>query len=244
MIAAHGYFGTSAITALTVQSTMGVRGVYPVASPVLEATLNCLQEDLRPSGIKIGMLENWENVRVVAKYLRRLRDSGSAPQVVLDPVIRSSSGRELLDAGGLEGMERDLLPLVDWVTPNLDELRILAGVDVPTGDQIETAVALLMTRYDGLNVVATGGHLAAADDFVALADGRREWMHAEMIASQATHGTGCAFSTALVCGVAEGGDALVAARKAKEFVAQAIRLAPAIGHGKGPMNLRWPLQSR
>lgn len=242
VIAAHGYFGTAAISALTVQSTMGVRGVYPVAASVLDETLTCLHDDIRPIGIKIGMLGNCENVRVVAKYLRTIRGDGLPLQVVLDPVILSSSGRELLDAAGLDRMQQELLPLVDWITPNLDELRILAGMTVHTADDIEGAVAVLQQRYDGLNVVATGGHLDAADDFVALADGRQEWMRALKIESQATHGTGCAYSTALVCGLAGGGDGRAAARAAKEFVAKAIRFAPAIGQGKGPLNLLWPLK--
>lgn len=244
VIAVHGFFGTSAITALTVQSTLGVRGMYPVASGILDDTLKCLLEDLHPIGVKIGMLGNADAVRVVTDHVRRLQESKSPLQVVLDPVIRSSSGRELLDARGMELLQRELLPIVDWVTPNLDELRLLAGVRVESADDIEAAVELLRGRCKRLNVVATGGHLEAANDFVALSDGRREWMRDAKIASNATHGTGCAFSSALVCGVADGGDGILAARRAKEFVAQAIRQAPGIGHGKGPMELFWPLKSK
>ncbi len=188
------------------------------------------------------MLGSRENVQVIVDHLKRMRQAGVTLQVVLDPVIRSSSGRELLRPDGVALMEAELIPLVDWVTPNLDELRLLSGVDVRTGEEVEAAVGLLQQRYEGISVVGKGGHLDAADDFVALADGRREWMRGEKIVSRSTHGTGCAFSTSLICGLAGGADGLEAARQAKRFVVEAIRTAPGIGHGVGPMELLWPLR--
>jgi len=243
VIAAHGFFGTSAITALTVQSTIGVKASHLVSAEILDETLDCLLQDLPPSGIKLGMLGSREIVQVVVKYLKELQKAGRPLPVVLDPVVRSSSGRELLSEYGIELMETELIPLVDWVTPNLDELRLLSAGEVETCEEVESAVDLIRERYEGISVVATGGHLESADDFVALADGRREWMRGERIESPSTHGTGCAFSTALLCGLVGGADALVAARHAKRFVAQAIRTAPGIGHGVGPMDLLWPLRA-
>ena len=242
MIASHGLFGTSAVTALTVQSTVGVHASYVVAAPILEATLGCLVEDLPPAGVKLGMLGSKENVGVVVKLLQGLRAGGTRIPVVLDPVIRSTSGRELLSQAGLEVLRSELLPLVDWITPNLAELAALTGVEVNGAAEMETAVDCLLDGRGWLNVVATGGHLKTADDLIALSDGRREWQLAEKIVSRATHGTGCAYSTALMCGLVREREPLQATRLAKEYVAEAIRWAKPIGSGNGPMELLWPLR--
>ena len=244
VIAAHGMFGTSAITALTVQSTLGVRASHIVAAPIREATLQCLVEDLPPTGVKLGMLGSRENVRVAVKFLQGLRVGGSKIYVVLDPAIRSTSGRELLSQAGFELLRNELLPLVDWITPNLAELGELAGLQVSGPDEMEAAVDKLMTGHTRLNVVATGGHLDSADDLVALSDGRREWQRGEKIVSRATHGTGCAYSAALTCGLVAGHDGMTAARLAKDFVSKAIRRAEIIGNGNGPMELLWPLRAK
>ncbi len=242
VIAAHGMFGTSAITALTVQSTLGVKASHLLSAPVLEATLECLIEDLPPAGVKLGMLGNKENVQVVVKILQELRSGGWRIPVVLDPVMRSSSGRELLNRAGLDLLREELLPLVDWVTPNLLELGLLTGMEVHGPDEMEAAVDRLILGHAWLNVVATGGHLESADDLIALSDGRRKWLRGEKLVSRATHGTGCAYSTALMCGLVGGHDPLQAARLAKDFVAEAIRRAEIIGNGNGPMELLWPLR--
>ena len=242
VITAHGMFGTSAITALPVQSTLGVRSSHAISAPVLEATLDCLVEDLPPAGVKVGMLGNRENVRAVVKVLEQLRSSGWRIPVILDPVMRSTSGRELLSASGVEALRAELLPLVDWVTPNLQELAILTGVEVRAADDMGAAVERLMTHHAWLNVVATGGHLESADDLVAVSDGRRRWLRGEKVVSRATHGTGCAYSTALTCELVAGHEPFQAARLAKDFVAEAIRCAEVIGNGIGPMDLLWPVR--
>ena len=123
--AAHGLFGSSCITALTVQSTQGVFGSSPVSAEILAAALDCLLADLPPVGIKIGMLATASNVIAVADFLERIRDMAPNTPIVLDPVLRSSSGRELLDQTGVTRLRDSLLPLVGWITPNLEELGIL-----------------------------------------------------------------------------------------------------------------------
>ena len=244
VFAAHGFFGTSVLTALTEQSTVGVQAIHPVAPALLSGALACLEGDLPPVGVKVGMLASEGNVRAVINFILRLRRTrkGDCP-VVLDPVVRSSSGAELLSAAGLALLRAELLPLVDWLTPNLPELGLLAGCEVGTSAEMEGAVDRLQRERPGLNVVATGGHLESADDLVVLARGRREWLRGEKIASRATHGTGCAFSSALLCGLSAGLDGVEAARQAKSYVAEAMRRAAPLGAGHGPMNLLWPLRS-
>jgi hydroxymethylpyrimidine/phosphomethylpyrimidine kinase len=240
-MAAHRHFGTSAITALTIQSTLGVAATHPVSPDILAQTLAHLTTDLPPVGIKIGMLATEANVHIVAEFLRKLPER---IPVVLDPVLRSTSGRELLDPPGIAALRRELLPLVDWVTPNLVELAALVGTEFRnrrSDYEIEVATHKLANLGRGLNVVVTGGDHAASD-FVLLADGRGHWFHGEKLVSPSTHGTGCAFSTSLLCHLVTGITALEAPSKAKHYLTEAIRRATPLGSGNGPMNLLWPLE--
>lgn len=218
VFAAHGLYGVSAITGLTVQSTTGVRRTEPVASVLLSDTLACLAEDIDLAGIKIGMLTTAANVAVVADFLESLPKL----PVVLDPVLRSSSGAALLDPEGIVVLRERLLPRVSWATPNRAESMVLGNLPA------------------GIDAVITGGDDDAAD--LVIAGGKETWLRGERIENRATHGTGCAFSSALLCGLVVGLDGVEAARRAKQYVAEAIRQAPAIGRGRGPMALGWPLR--
>jgi hydroxymethylpyrimidine/phosphomethylpyrimidine kinase len=240
VFAAHGLFGVSCITGLTVQSTVGVRGSHPVSGDVVRATLDCLRDDLVLDGVKIGMLATAENVAAVADFLSELRSAEMRVPVVLDPVLRSSSGRALLETDGLVLMRERLLPLVDWVTPNLDELGVLTGRGVVERGDVAAAAEALRDGYGGLNVFATGGHLAVPDDLVVRVGGESRWLAGERVESTSTHGTGCALSSALLCGLVCGD--VDAALSAKVYVAEAIRSGVAVGKGCGPVNLLWPLR--
>jgi hydroxymethylpyrimidine/phosphomethylpyrimidine kinase len=187
------------------------------------------------------MLATEANVRVVADFVRKLLFAPQRMPVVLDPVLRSTSGRELLDPPGLAVLRRKLLPLVDWVTPNLAELAALLGRELLIEPEVEAAARELSNLGRGLNVVVTGGDRTASD-FVYLADGHSEWLRGEKLSSPSTHGTGCAFSTSLLCNLVNGVTGLEAPRKAKDYVTEAIRRATPLGSGKGPMNLLWPLE--
>ena len=244
VFSAKGCFGNAAVTALTVQSTLGVRASQPVSQQQLRDMLHCLHDDLPPAGIKIGMLANAANVDAVAEFVFFCKTQSETLPIVLDPVIRSSSGRELLDAQGLARLKDRLLPLVGWITPNLAELADLAGLPAGIPAEMETAVHAVQAQYPELAVVATGGHLDAADDLVAIPGQPIHWLRGAKIVSQATHGTGCAFASALLCGLVEGREGLAAAADAKHFVTQAMLRAAPIGHGRGPMDLLWPLRDR
>jgi hydroxymethylpyrimidine/phosphomethylpyrimidine kinase len=245
VFAAHGLFGTSCITGLTVQSTVGVRSVTAVSAEVVRATLDCLVSDVPPAGIKIGMLTTAENVAAVAEFLAGFRDEEERVPVVLDPVLRSSSGRELLDAEGVAVMRESLLPLVDWVTPNLEELGVLTGRDVRRREDMPEAALALKEMGWELNVLATGGHLNPPDDLLAPGKGdtgEMFWLAGEQMVSRSTHGTGCAFSSALLSRLVLGEGAKDAAVAAKRYVAEAIRTAETMGKGIGPVNHLWPLR--
>jgi hydroxymethylpyrimidine/phosphomethylpyrimidine kinase len=252
VFAAHSLFGTACITALTVQSTLGVVSTHPTPAPVLRATLDCLEEDLPPAGIKIGMITTEDNALVICDYLEKHqlqhwhRTQGWVP-VVLDPVLRSTSGRELLDPAGVTLLRDRLLPQVDWITPNLAELAILSGVEAAARDDLPRACRALQTRTaqspDGhrLGIFATGGHLDPPDDFLLLPTGQGLWLPGERVVTRSTHGTGCALSSAFLSRLVLGDAPRQAAHAAKLYVAAALRSAVPTGTGRGPMNHLWTL---
>jgi len=238
VFAAHGLFGISCITALTVQSTLGVAAVHPISAEMVRVTLNHLQPDLPPAGIKIGMLANAAIVDAVAEFLEKHPEI----PVVLDPVLRSSSGRELLSPEGVRVMRTRLLPLVDWITPNLDELGILTGQPVSNCKEIALAARTLQQSNPKLTVLATAGHLDPPDDLLLASDGDEHWLPGEHIATTSTHGTGCALSSAVLSRLIGNDTPLAAAQNAKRYVAEALRTAIPIGNGRGPVHHLWPLR--
>ena len=235
VFAAHGIFGISCVSGLTVQSTVGVKRVEAVGAATLGEMLECVCGDIAPGGIKIGMLGTAENVKVVARFVSGWK--GRVP-VVLDPVLRSSSGRELLSGEGVEAMKGELLPVVDWVTPNVEELRVLTGLGCEGRAGVEGAAVALQRMGVG-NVVVTGGDSATPDDFVLLEAGGRLWVTGTRVETTSTHGTGCAFSSALLCEVMLGSSAMDAVGGAKRYVVGGLRNAPGLGSGRGPLDLFW-----
>lgn len=243
VFAAHGIFGISAITALTVQSTVGVRRSQAVAPRLLAETLTCLQEDLPPHGIKIGMLGGAEQVGAVAAYLRLLRSSGATVPVVLDPVLRSSSGAALLSDAGVALLKEELLQLVDVITPNAAELAILTGMPCATPLEILVAARSQSAKHPGVTIIVTGGDGPLPDDLLVQGD-MVTGLQGQRVETASTHGTGCAFSSALLCRLLEGDDMLTGAWGAKRYVERALRSAIPRGSGRGPMNLLWPILQR
>jgi hydroxymethylpyrimidine/phosphomethylpyrimidine kinase len=234
VFAAHGLYGVAAITALTVQSTQGVRRSQGVSPEFLADTLDCLGGDVEISGVKVGMLATAEIVSAVARFL-----SGSRiprERIVLDPIIRSSSGRILLDAAGLDRLSSELLPRVGWVTPNLDELAELTGAEISYLDTIALAARELAHTHPSLNIVVTGGHLASPTDFLLAASSEEYWFPGRKIETTATHGTGCTFSSALLAQLIAGSAPAEAVAGAKKYVESAMEAAYLIGKGRGPLN--------
>jgi hydroxymethylpyrimidine/phosphomethylpyrimidine kinase len=243
--AAHGCFALACITAVTVQTTQGVHRVEPMRGEVVRQTLFELAADLPIHAVRVGMLGTSEVAEAVAEFL----ETTGAPNVVLDPIVRSSSGTELLDAKGLAILITRLLPLSDLVTPNLAEAAALTGADVANLGDMQTAGRELL-RMGARNVVVTGGHLSgehAVDLLLWRPEGSDEVFEEELagewIRSNSTHGTGCAFATSVACHLARGFRLPDAVAGAKNFVRMAIEKATPMGHGKGPMELLWPMKS-
>jgi hydroxymethylpyrimidine/phosphomethylpyrimidine kinase len=229
-IAAHGCYGVTCITALTVQSTRGVKRVDPVEGRVITETLEQLMDDLDIAAIKIGMLGSAEAAKTVAAFLKR----HSPRLVVLDPIIHSSSGAELISREGLQVLKDRILARAYVTTPNMDEAAVLTGLSVTTLDDMQLS-ALRLHEMGASNVIVTGGHIDPPHDLLSQNGKRITILKGDKIPGRSTHGTGCAFSTALACNLAMGKDLVKAAEAAKRFVEASLRKAPAIGKGIGPI---------
>ena len=238
--AAHGLFGTAVTTALTVQSTLGVAEVQPVDAGFIQRSLSYLTDDLAPSGVKIGMLASAEMVDIIAEFVRTR--AGRVP-VVLDPVLASSSGHGLFPPAAFEALAAEMLPWVGWITPNWKELGALTGDAVHDLPSAEQAAAALGRRHPHLVVVATGGESERPVDLLRLPDGTFYQFPGEHIETRSTHGTGCAFSSALLARLVLGESPIQAVAAAKRFVEGALRRASGLGSGRGPMDLLWPLRA-
>ncbi len=229
-MAAHGCYGVTCITALTVQSTRGVARVEAVEGRVISETLEQLIDDLDIAAVKIGMLGSAEAARSVAAFLKRY----SMKNVVLDPVIKSSSGAELISREGLQVLKERILPQACVITPNIDEAATLTGLSVANSADMEAAAARLH-QLGARNVIITAGHLDPPHDLISRQGKPAILLQGKKILSRSTHGTGCAFSTALACRLALGKELLDAAKAAKHYVESALRSAPAIGSGISPV---------
>lgn len=239
VFAAHGIFGTSAITAMTVQSTTGVAGVRAMDPNWLLRTVQHVLSDLPAAGVKIGMMGSDPIVRAVVSFLE------TAPEdlpIVLDPVLRSSSGHELLEPQAVRRVQTELLPLVRWITPNWAELSVLAGLPVRSIEQAREAADALGKRHPGLYIVVTGGDRDEPVDMLRAPGGALRTFVGKRVETTSTHGTGCAFSSALLSRLILGDAPVAAVAAAKAYVEEALRSAPVIGHGHGPLDLLWPLR--
>jgi hydroxymethylpyrimidine/phosphomethylpyrimidine kinase len=246
VFSAHGLFGTSAITALTSQSTVGVASVSPVDAADLRHSLDHLTGDMPPAGIKIGMLKTAPIVSVLAAFLEALQQRSASHQhipIVIDPALVSSSGMPLLDRPGIEALRSQLLPKVSWLTPNWAELAKLTDREVRTPAEATEALHLLGRRFPHLHIVATGGDTDTPTDLLRLPSGELHTFPGHRVDTTSTHGTGCAFSSALLSRLILGDAPTQAVAAAKTYVEGALRHAPGLGAGRGPMDLLWNLRS-
>ncbi len=228
---AFGVFGTSAVTAVTVQDTRGVHGVHAVPVDVVVAQIDVVVRDLAPTAVKSGMLATRPLVDGVAQALER-----HGLPYVLDPVMVATSGDPLLDEDAVDAVRRRLLPLATVVTPNTDEARILTGLELRNEHDLRDAARALVDAGASAALVK-GGHLEGAETVDVLWDGTSEWIWRHpRLDTRHTHGTGCTLSAAICAGLARGHHLHRAVGDGVEFVARALRTAPGLGGGHGPLN--------
>ena len=226
-ISAHELFATSVITSITAQNSKGVQATFDLSPEEVEAQLKAVLEDGKPAAVKTGMLGNEALVECVARLLKRAR----VKNLVVDPVIKSSSRKTLLSKKGVEALKEKLLPLALLVTPNIPEAEILSGIRIARPqDQLKAARAIC--KLGARNVLIKGGHAKGnADDFFY--DGKGyEIFKGERIGKRDWHGTGCVLSAAIASGLALGLDVSAAIQKAKGWVT--VGIANGIGRGDGP----------
>jgi hydroxymethylpyrimidine/phosphomethylpyrimidine kinase len=229
--AALGVYGTSALTAITAQNTIGVTGVHEIPTDIIAAQIEAIITDIGADAVKTGMLSSSAIVEVVAQELKRHR----VEALVIDPVMVAKSGDPLLQQEAVEALRAKLVPLAAVVTPNIPEAEVLTGLKITSLDDMRLAAEKII-EMDARGVVVKGGHLAgpAIDLFY---DGSRfEEFTAPRIDTKNTHGTGCTFASAIAAGLARRLSVIDSVAQAKEYVTEAIRRSFPIGQGHGPLN--------
>jgi hydroxymethylpyrimidine/phosphomethylpyrimidine kinase len=232
--AALGVHGTSAVTAVTAQNTLGVKDYVELPLDIIRAQIDEVASDLAPAAVKTGMLSSSEIIEVAATAIEEL----GLDNIVVDPVMVAKGGARLLRPEAVRTLVERLIPLARVITPNLPEAEVLLGRPIRTREERETAARDLVALGCDAAVVK-GGHAEglAADVFF---DGRRLlWLESERVSTENTHGSGCAFSAAIAAGLARGMDTLEAVEEAKVFITGAIQSSLEVGHGHGPVNPMW-----
>ena len=231
---ALGVYAMTAITAVTAQDTTGIGAIQLVSPAVVHEQIARCLSDIGADAIKIGMLGSAEIARAVAAALRRF--AGDIPLVV-DPVMGASTGAMLADIATVEALKSELFPRSRLITPNLPEAQALCGFSVATLDDVTHAGEMLLSLGPGA-VLIKGGHGGGdtLTDMLFTADDPPRAFTARRIETRHTHGTGCTLSTAIACGLAQGLALAEAVARAHGFVQDAIRTAPGLGAGHGPLN--------
>lgn len=228
--AAHGCYGVAAITALTVQTTAGVESVQATPAVTLRAQLEALANDAEISAVKIGMLGNRANAAAVAEFL----DTRKFAHIVLDPVLKSSGGTELVDAAGARYIGAELMKRASVITPNTAEAEALSGLSVSDTAGMEAAARKLVD-LGARAVIVKGGHLERAVD--VLYDGTQMiTLGGDRVRTENTHGTGCTFASAIAAQLALGRGLSEAATLAKAYVTKAIEKSYPVGRGRIPLD--------
>ena len=235
-ISAMGCYASSAITAVTVQNTLGVQAVHPIPLDILEGQIDAILSDIGADAIKIGMLHSTKVVNLVAEMIEKY----GIRNVVLDPVMVSTSGHKLIEDDAIESIKNRLVPLSRVITPNIPEAEILSGCKI-SSDQDFEQIAKKLSCNKSVSVLLKAGHLdndCLVDYFYNIEDNTITLLPSKRVKTRNTHGTGCTLSSAFASALARGEDLTLAAKSAKKYIEQAIVSGAEyeIGHGHGPVN--------
>lgn len=228
---ANGVYGMSAITALTAQNTTGVTGIYEVDSLFLASQIDAVFTDIRPDAVKIGMVSGVGAINVIAEKLSGYK----ADNIVVDPVMVSTSGSKLISDEAIESLKEKLLKLARVITPNIPETEVLCGKKIITAKDMEDAAKELGEKY-GCAVLCKGGHSINDANDLLYADGTMTWYRGRRINNPNTHGTGCTLSSAIAANLAKGYSLNESVQNAKNYISEALAAMLDIGHGSGPLD--------
>ena len=226
----NGVYAMSAITALTAQNTTGVRGIFDVSPQFLAQQLDAVFEDIFPDAVKIGMVSSSELIETIAAKLQKY----NARNIVIDPVMVSTSGSRLIQENAVCALTDSLLPLSDLITPNIPEAEILCGRAIRDKNDMLSCSELIGNTY-GCAVLLKGGHSINDANDLLYADGRHRWFEGKRIANPNTHGTGCTLSSAIAANLAKGFSLEDSIKRAKEYISGALSAMLDLGKGAGPM---------
>ena len=226
----NGVYAMSAITALTAQNTMGVTGIYEVTPEFLKMQIDTVFEDIRPDAVKIGMVASSGLIAVIGERLEYY----GAENIVVDPVMISTSGSRLLREDALIAMVEELLPLAKIITPNIPEAEVLWGADIRSKEEMLLAANAISDRFETA-VLLKGGHMAGdANDLLCLS-GAYKWFKGKKINNPNTHGTGCTLSSAIASNLAKGFSIVESVQRGKAYVSGALSAGLNLGKGSGPL---------
>ncbi len=235
----NGVYAMSAITALTAQNTTGVTGIMEGPPDFLKQQLDMIFTDIFPDAVKIGMVSSAALIEVIAERLRFYH----AKNIIVDPVMVSTSGSCLMETEAVTTLKRDLLPLASLVTPNIPEAEVLSGMTIQNADDMETA-ARVIAENCGCAILLKGGHSINDSNDLLYADGKSRWFHGKRIDNPNTHGTGCTLSSAIAANLAKGYDLEASVQQAKDYISGALAAMLDLGHGRGPMQHNFNLQGQ
>jgi hydroxymethylpyrimidine/phosphomethylpyrimidine kinase len=237
---AHGIFGMSAVTAVTVQNTQKVYDIQEMTPRIVHDQIMCLFEDVKIHAVKIGMVSSVKLIQAVATALKAV----NLPPVVLDPVMISKSGYPLLNQDARDALVNHLFPLSAIITPNIYEAELLIGKKITTIDDMKSAARDIL-KLNAKKVVVKGGHLGQHRATDVLYDGKEyKELHGHWVKTKNTHGTGCTFSSAIAANLALGKTFFDAVSLAKEYITGAIAHSLSIGKGYGPTHHFFDLYAR
>ena len=228
---ANGVYAMSAVTALTAQNTTGVYGIMESSPEFLESQMDCVFEDIFPDAVKIGMVSSVPLIQVIGDSLTKWK----ASNIVVDPVMVSTSGSRLLREDAQAALMERLLPLASVITPNIPEAEVLTGRSITGEAQMEEAARRLGEMYPGA-VLIKGGHQVSDANDLLYDRGRLVWLRGERIDNPNTHGTGCTLSSAIASNLAKGFPMEESIRRAKAYISEALRAGLDLGRGSGPMD--------
>ncbi len=235
----NGVYAMSALTALTAQNTTGVLAIMEVTPEFLRQQIDAVFEDIRPNAVKIGMVSSAGLIMTIADSL----DFYGANNIVVDPVMVSTSGSCLLAEDALETLENRLLPMAAVVTPNIPEAEILSGYTIQNEKDMLLAAKRISEKYECAVLCKGGHHINDANDLL-YANRTAKWFMGKRIQNPNTHGTGCTLSSAIASNLAKGYDLESAVERAKEYISGALAAMLDLGAGSGPMNHAFDLNSR
>lgn len=228
---ANGVYAMSAITALVAQNTTGVQGIVEMTPDFLALQLDSVFTDIRPDAVKTGMVASIGLIEVIAQKLQEYH----AENIVVDPVMVTTSGSRLISDDAIGALKERLLPLATVLTPNIPEAEVLSGMAIRTPDDMVAAARAISEQYH-CAVLCKGGHQLNDANDLLWRDGTAKWFNGKRIDNPNTHGTGCTLSSAIASNLAKGYDLDTSVQKAKNYISGALGAMLDLGRGRGPMN--------